>query len=802
MTVLASEERTFWEYKASNGLADNSAQTINCTLTGRMVVTTIGNINFYDGILFSHISTRNERIYPLPNYHGHYHLYFDNMHHLWLKSSKGVSCVNLNTEQYIPEVDSVFATMGMEEKVTDMFVDSDGNVWMEGKSFIYNSFSKDRYQLMSQVNLQDLDVYDKERLLLFYGNGEVMELDIKTQKVVSRSKAYSDAEAADYDRSCVVMRHEDSYFQIRNGSKSSILLRYDMKSHQWTTITRMDYHMNNMTVYRDLLYVASEYGYWTIDLKTGEQIHYDTITLASGKQLKTDINDIEFDRLGGMWIGTENRGLLYSRLLSMPFRSLKWDNPLALKYEEMMRQQQSDKIISEFNGKKANCLYYDSRNWTWVGTSHGLYLYQSPQAEPIHISQRNGLLNNVVHAIIEDDLNNIWVSTSYGISCAVIKNGKVRLVTSYYETDNVPNESFVNGRAVKLQDGTIVMQSIDHVVTFNPKNFKLLSHEETFLLYPKLTRLMVNGNVVEPGQEYNGTVLLEKAISRTKVINLNYDQNTVNLTFSGLNYFRPIQTYYRVRCKGVYNDWEVLSYYNSNGKVDKSGRLHLPLTAIKPGKYEVEVQVSMFPDEWNTKPYVWIVNINEPWWRATGTYIVLGVVLLTLLIVNFIFYNRNTRLRIRRNSNEGDFIRRIRNFVERSDSMQSEVLSPTDDELYGGEMSGAEQSEEFLDIMAKVVPFVHEHHGRDITMRSLSYVTDVDILELYETLSDELYKSPRQLVLAIRLQKATEMLGQTSMSIEEVADACGFFTPNYFISCFFHKYKMTPMEYCEELMSK
>jgi len=793
----ADEQRSFVELKASDGLADNSAQAIKCTFTGRMVVTTIGNINFYDGVQFSHISTRDEHFFPLSNYQGRYRLYFDRLHHLWLKSSGGVSCVNLTTEKYIGNVDSVFTALGMAEKVTDMFVDDDGNVWLEGKSHIYNG--KSRYQLMSQANLQDLAVYNGH-LLLFYGNGEVMDIDMKTERVVSRSRAYAPSDEERYERSCSVVRCDDMFYQVRSGNMEGVLLGYDPKSRQWTTLLATDYPLNSINRNGNTLYVASARGYWTYDLATGATQHYESITLDSGRQLITDVNDIEFDKLGGMWIGTEKRGLLYSRLITKPFRSLSLDNAMAREYADMMERQQSDKIIDQFGGKKANCLYMDSRRWTWVGTTHGLYIYRSPEEKPQRISRSDGLMNDVVHAIIEDDRHNIWISTSYGISCVVLNGDKVKVVTSYNTLDNVPNETFIDGRAIKLPDGTIAMQALDHVVVFNPNNFKMLNREQIFKLYPKLTRLLVNGNEVGPGVSFGGNVILEKAVSRTDEVNLNYDQNSISMTFSGLNYIRPIQTFYRVKVDGLDSDWRVLSYYNSQGKVDRNGQLHLPLTGLKPGTYKVSVQVSMFPDEWHTDPYVWTVNVNEPWWRATGMYWLLGLVLLVLLVANFLLYNRNTRMRMQRNNDEGDFIRRVLNFVERCDSMEGDLLAPTEDDLFSTkENASTEQPQEFIDIMLKIVPFVHERRGREVTMRQLSYTTDVDILELYEVLSEELYKSPRHLVRTMRLQKAADMLSQTSKTIEEVAIDCGFASPNYFIANFYHKYRMTPMEYCEEL---
>ena len=116
---------------ASGGIADNSAQTIECTYTGRIVITTIGTINFYDGANFSTINPDNEVMFKLDDYKGHYHLYFDNNHHLWLKSSHAVSCVNLTTEQYVQNIDSIFALYGSNGRVKDMFVDKNGSTTFE-----------------------------------------------------------------------------------------------------------------------------------------------------------------------------------------------------------------------------------------------------------------------------------------------------------------------------------------------------------------------------------------------------------------------------------------------------------------------------------------------------------------------------------------------------------------------------------------------------------------------------------------------------------------------------------------------
>ena len=220
---------------------------------------------------------------------------------------------------------------------------------------------------------------------------------------------------------------------------------------------------------------------------------------------------------------------------------------------------------------------------------------------------------------------------------------------------------------------------------------------------------------------------------------------------------------------------------------------------MEPGTYHIEVQASTVPGKFIGKPYQWVVRVNQPWWRTTGIMVIFGLIILALAVVNFVIYNRNTRLRMKRNNEEGDVIRRIKVFVERCDSLNSEKLSPTQEEIYGNDQeSQVELSSEFVDVMLKVIPFVHERNGRPFSMHMLSQATDMELLELYEMVSENIYKSPRALIRSQRLDQVARMICATDKTVEQVAIDCGFVSPNYMISKFYHKFHMTPLEYREE----
>ena len=135
--ALGDAERVFYSYDASDGLADNSAQSILCTRTGRMLISTIGHINFYDGDTFVHIDPEEENIFPLPKYKGHYHLYFDKHHHLWVKDQRQVTCVDLTMERFVTNVGDILKELGMKEPVEDLFADINNHLWLLSGNILY-----------------------------------------------------------------------------------------------------------------------------------------------------------------------------------------------------------------------------------------------------------------------------------------------------------------------------------------------------------------------------------------------------------------------------------------------------------------------------------------------------------------------------------------------------------------------------------------------------------------------------------------------------------------------------------------
>ena len=797
LTALAEDstrDRRFRVINAADGLADNSAQTIKSTFSGRLVVSTIGHINFYDGSGFTHISSGDSR-YLLPKYKGHYHLYFDDSHHLWLKDKGMVTCVNMLTEQFVSDIGSIFQAQGVKGHVEDMFVDSSGSIWLVQGNNIYSRHGKVSLPLRKGRVLQDMDISDNI-VLLFYDDCQVDVYDIIAKKKLYSTNPLNHEEVKDYQGSSVIYKYRNGFFQIRNGNNKAVLMWFDLGTRQWTKVLSTDYYLSNMTVKDDVLYISSAYGYWTYDTDSRQIEHYEMIKLTDGRELLTDMNCIEFDRQGGMWIGTEKRGLLYSKYIKSPFNVMTWDNPLSVKYAEMM-----DKVCTYdmlVKGHRLNCTYKDSRGWIWVGSLNGLYYFKPGQKDSICVKKEDGMVNDVVHSIIEDGKHNIWVSTSNGIVGLVIKNGKVTFVNSFINSDGIPAEAFVNGRAMRLDDGTIVMQALDHVVSFNPMKMSIMEGNN-ILLHPKFVRLQVNGTNIFAGTEIDGRVVTEKAVSRLNMIELPSTQNSLSLKFSSLNYFRPIQTYYRYRVSGLQDKWVMLSYYNSRGLVDKNGILHLPLLGLEPGNYMVEVQASMYPGKWTTPPVKVVVKIKEPWWRTTGLTLLISGVFLILIIWNIVIFSGNSRLKMKRNVSEVELFRRIDGFISRAEScrMEKQTQRSVNDESEDV-TSGADLDKDAVELLMELVPYSRNGKLDHNVLVQLAMKKRIKLTDIYDIITNNIFRSPALLTMAMLLEKASRDLIESGMTVEEIAEKNNFASPNYFIAMFFRRYGMTPLQWRSE----
>ena len=169
--------------------------------------------------------------------------------------------------------------------------------------------------------------------------------------------------------------------------------------------------------------------------------------------------------------------------------------------------------------------------------------------------------------------------------------------------------------------------------------------------------------------------------------------------------------------------------------------------------------------------------------------------LVVLVIANLVYYNRNYRISMKRNSEEWDVLKRLRSYLTRCESYGGEILAPRPDDVRGLSTEGKiDLDESFVEMMLVMAPMLAKDN---VKVRELCEKSGVGIKDFYSMVNTNIYKNPRMLARAIRLEQACKLLKETDMSIEDVASECRFVSANYFIASFYGRYRITPKEFRE-----
>lgn len=836
LTVSASDY-VFTPINVSNGLSDNQIRYILQLTDGRMVFTTHGNLNIYNGTHFKYIHRTARHIYPLTRYDGFYRIYRDGDSLLWIKDHRKLMCVDIRQEQYVDDLDGYFLQKGIHEPVEDFFMDSGRRGWLLTSGILKRMDDAQTLNLTDNDGaLQDVGVtVDRRHLYLFYSTGEVVCYDIKTGNKLYTKAAYPESHRDRFCSTSLVVPAGKGFYQLRNGSKGGFFF-FDAENHTWKQLHETPYTLNTLAVKDDTAYISCASGIWIINCRNGEKQYLPTLKTVDGNIIDTEISTLFFDNQGGFWLGTFNRGLLYYHparykfayigrgyfsdpstkdVIVQAFAEDQTGNiyvksslgvylycPAAADGEPVLSPVPFDKLPEKvghalghrpdytFKGNEYTALHTDSRGWTWAGTADGLLLFTPQREEGRFFYTEDGLSNNSVHGILEDHNRNLWVTTSYGISNIRVDSitGKVGFIN--FNTYDGTLHGEYTGAALEASDGTLYFGGI------NGFNILKSNHISDIRLpfQPVFTNLFLRGVAVEPGKIYDDRVILPEASACTDKIELAHNQNFLTFEFSAMNYQNPSQTRYRYQLEGIDADWrEALA---NEQHTESEGILRAVYTNLPPGKYLFKVKASPDGRQWEDVASWLQVIIHAPWWETTSAYILYFVFSVLGLSAGIWFYLFTSRKKMERRHNEEMLLLRIRNLIE-----QNKLLEKERESVYTQKNIGEAADEKNLsyadnEFLTQAIALVEKNINEpNYSVEMLSRDLCMDRTGLYRKLIALLDKSPSLFIRNIRLQKAAQLILQGELNIGEIAERVGFSSPSYLTKCFQEVYGCKPSEY-------
>jgi PAS domain S-box-containing protein len=400
-----------------------------------------------------------------------------------------------------------------------------------------------------------------------------------------------------------------NYFQI-NGSKLILKKKYRY-------VDETDPRSNSVfRIYRNSageIWVGNfETGAYLFDPKTERFKRMVSLKDYIGEiKANSAIVDILSDCQGDVWFSTLGTGLI--RL-----------NRETGKCERFTHNEKDSTSISS-NG--INVVFEDSEKRLWVGSS-GLSLFNRKTNNFTNYTTDQGLPDNTIVGILEDNHHNLWISTNNGISKATIVSTKEKLELTFrnYSTqDGLQDNVFDKWAFFKSKSGEMYFGGISSFNAFFPDSIK----DNPYLPPVHITDFLLFNKPVAIGAKNSP---LKKHISQTQEVVLKYDQSVFTFRFIALNYIYSEKNQYAYKMEGFDKDWNYVG-----------NKREATYTNLDPGEYTFRVKASNNDGVWNEQGTSIKIVILPPWWQ-TWWFRILVIFVILYSVIYYINY-RTHRLR-------------------------------------------------------------------------------------------------------------------------------------------------------------
>ena len=132
--LLASAQYSFRLINANQGLPDDEVKALFWTSDGRLGVRTSSSLSFFDGCTFHSVPPMGDEAYAADYISALSTAYVDARQRVWIKELGKFLVFDLTKDAYVRDVKGLLVSMGIREKVRDVFIDSAKDLWFVTKS--------------------------------------------------------------------------------------------------------------------------------------------------------------------------------------------------------------------------------------------------------------------------------------------------------------------------------------------------------------------------------------------------------------------------------------------------------------------------------------------------------------------------------------------------------------------------------------------------------------------------------------------------------------------------------------------
>jgi ligand-binding sensor domain-containing protein/DNA-binding response OmpR family regulator/nitrogen-specific signal transduction histidine kinase len=264
-------------------------------------------------------------------------------------------------------------------------------------------------------------------------------------------------------------------------------------------------------------------------------------------------------------------------------------------------------------------IYEDRKHNFWIGTEGGgLVLFDRAKSVIVaRYTTEDGLCNNAVLNILEDNNGDLWLSTFNGLSKF---NPNTKTFKNYYKSDGLQSNQFhYNSKAI-LNTGELVFGGIEGINIFHPENVTDINSNPKLVL----SGITVNNQALEKNADW----VQEVSADVIKKITIPYDKAVFAFDFTALEYTAPDKIKYAYYMEGWDRGWTYSEHVRSAN-----------YTHLDEGNYTFRVKCTNAEGRWMPGQISLKIHVLPPWYRAWWAYcLYLGCIMAG--IYAYLFYHK------------------------------------------------------------------------------------------------------------------------------------------------------------------
>ncbi len=250
----------------------------------------------------------------------------------------------------------------------------------------------------------------------------------------------------------------------------------------------------------------------------------------------------------------------------------------------------------------------------WLGTGGGgLNRFDLATQKFTHYTEKNGLPNNFIYAILADEQGRLWMSTNHGLSRFDPALAGRKAFRNFDEREGLPSDEFNGWSSFKSKSGELFFSGIKGVTAFYPEEIIDNLHVPQVVL---TDFLLFNRSV----SFRNPYAPLTRPIAETETLTLAHDQNLLGFEFAALDFTAPEKNRFAYKLENFDRSW------NESG-----ARRHVTYTNLPPGKYRFRVKGANSDGVWNETGASLAITIRPAFYQ-TSWFAALGLLALGLAV--------------------------------------------------------------------------------------------------------------------------------------------------------------------------